>query len=261
MPVRDDYSPGEFCWVDLNAHDMEAAKAFYGQLFGWTAEDSDIQDAPPYACWTLNGQYVSGLGQMSDEMQAEGIPASWNCYIRVDIAEDAQERAVQAGGQVAAPVIEIPNALRMSFLVDPTGALFATWQPIGRQGAQLWGDPGTPCWCELSTRDIESAKGFYEAFAGWTCSQCPEVPGSYYMCSAGETIVSGLLQMTEEWGDLPPRWSVYFRVSDVDASCAVCTELGGTVCVPPFDTPIGRIAGCADAQGAFFYLIRLTEAE
>jgi len=36
MVHLDDAAPGQFCWVDLAASDAGAAKAFYGELFGWT---------------------------------------------------------------------------------------------------------------------------------------------------------------------------------------------------------------------------------
>ena len=36
MPTRNDFKPGEFCWVDLAAHDLDAAAAWYSELFGWT---------------------------------------------------------------------------------------------------------------------------------------------------------------------------------------------------------------------------------
>ena len=47
--------------------------------------------------------------------------------------------------------------------------------------------------------------------------------------------------------DLPPQvpahWAVYFGASDVDATVAKLTELGGSVVAPPFDVPgVGRMA-------------------
>ena len=44
-----DLKAGAFSWVDLSAHDMNAAKKWYGDLFGWTAVDQDTQGGPPYA--------------------------------------------------------------------------------------------------------------------------------------------------------------------------------------------------------------------
>jgi predicted enzyme related to lactoylglutathione lyase len=33
------YPNGTFCWVDLGTTDAPGAKAFYGGLLGWSAED------------------------------------------------------------------------------------------------------------------------------------------------------------------------------------------------------------------------------
>ncbi len=48
MGKRERYAPGTFCWVDLATTDAEGAKAFYGELFGWEAEDM-----PARACYEL----------------------------------------------------------------------------------------------------------------------------------------------------------------------------------------------------------------
>ena len=38
MSERNEYAPGEFCWVDLSTKDVEGAKNFYGDLLGVEAE-------------------------------------------------------------------------------------------------------------------------------------------------------------------------------------------------------------------------------
>ena len=55
---------------------------------------------------------------------------------------------------------------------------------------------------------------------------------------------------------VPNHWHVYFAVSGADASAAKITELGGSVMVPPFDTPIGKMAVVTDPQGAVFSLFQ-----
>lgn len=258
MPLREQYSQGEFCWVDLNSLEMGSAAQFYGQLFGWDKSDFDTQGGPPYAAWTQGGRLLGGLGQMSDEMKAQGMRPTWNGYIRVDDAAATEQRAVALGAQVIAPTMSVMNAGRMAFLADPTGAVFAIWQPQQQHGAQVWGEDNAPCWCELATRDIEQARAFYESLVGWQCADFPGTPTKYYVAHVSPTqMTGGMMQMTAEWGDMPAHWSVYFQVANVDDSCARCAALGGQVCVPPFDAGVGRIAGCTDPQGAFFYLIKL----
>lgn len=257
MAQRENYEPGEFCWVDLNSHDMHDAKQFYADLFGWQSIDFDTQGGPPYVGFMNSGRNIAGLGEMSAEMKAQGIPPTWNCYVRVEDCASAEALACKLGAQVIAPTMQVFDAGRLAFLADPTGAVFALWEPRQHRGAQAWGDDKTPCWCELATREIEGARAFYEGLFGWRCNEFPGTPSKYYVANVGEAMTGGLLQMTKEWGEMPAHWSVYFHVADVDATVARCNQLGGKICFPPFDAGVGRIAGCNDRQGAFFYLIKL----
>ncbi len=257
MPVREAYQPGEFTWVDLNSHNFQDAKQFYRDLLGWDAVDFDTQGGPPYAGFMWQGRNVAGLGEMSCEMKEQGIPPVWNCYVRVGDAEEVEARARELGAQVIVPTMPVMDAGRLAFFSDPTGAVFAVWEPQRHQGAQAWGDDHTACWCELATRDVEKARAFYEKLFGWRCNEFPGTPSKYYVANVGEAMTGGLMQMTQDWGEMPSHWSVYFHVADVDATVARCIELGGKNCFPPFDAGVGRIAGCTDRQGAFFYLIKL----
>ncbi len=50
---------------------------------------------------------------------------------------------------------------------------------------------------------------------------------------------------------MPPAWSSYVLVDDVDAAARRCTEAGGRVLRPPDDIPdVGRFAVIADRWGA-----------
>ena len=41
MTTRDTpFAPGTPCWVDLLSSDVDKAKIFYGELFGWTSEQA-----------------------------------------------------------------------------------------------------------------------------------------------------------------------------------------------------------------------------
>jgi predicted enzyme related to lactoylglutathione lyase len=49
---------------------------------------------------------------------------------------------------------------------------------------------------------------------------------------------------------VPPHWSVYFAVEDVDAAVAKATSLGATITAEAVDTPYGRLATVVDPVGA-----------
>jgi predicted enzyme related to lactoylglutathione lyase len=61
--------------------------------------------------------------------------------------------------------------------------------------------------------------------------------------------------MTEEWGDIPPHWMIYFGVDDCDAAAARANDSGGRVNHGPFDSSAGRIATVFDPSGAVFSII------
>ena len=39
MANIDKHSAGSFCWIELHTTDQNAAKNFYGALFGWNPQD------------------------------------------------------------------------------------------------------------------------------------------------------------------------------------------------------------------------------
>ena len=78
--------------------------------------------------------------------------------------------------------------------------------------------------------------------------------GEYTLFEADGQMVGGTTP--PQMPGTPNHWHVYFGVADADATVAKATELGGSVLVPPFDTPVGRMAVIADPQGAVFSIIQ-----
>ncbi len=115
------------------------------------------------------------------------------------------------------------------------------------------------CWHELLTRDIETARTFYNQLFGWEFSDYKSAWSKYYVVQQGEEENSGMLQMDERWGDMPPRWMTYFAVRSVDITVDQVRQLGGFVHVHPYDIPEGRFAMVGDAQGAVFDLVEMSE--
>ncbi|MDQ4041464.1 MAG: VOC family protein, partial [Actinomycetota bacterium] len=59
MGTRTEYAPGLFSWVDLTNNDPEGAKAFYGGLFGWDFEDTEIPGGGFYTMAKVGGERVA----------------------------------------------------------------------------------------------------------------------------------------------------------------------------------------------------------
>jgi hypothetical protein len=250
------YEQGVFCWVDLSAHDMEAAKRWYGELFGWDMVGSGGD--MPYAMAIGGGKMIAGVGQMSDDMKSQGIPPAWNSYAWVEDCAKVEAAARAAGATVIAPTMQVGEFGSMAFLQDPGGAVVGLWQPGSHRGAQQINTPNSLCWNELMTRDLDGAKAFYAKVLGWTYTSVPMGDFDYTMAKVGERDNAGIMPMQgKEWEGVPPHWMVYFAVADTDAICAKVGATGGKVCVPPTDIPIGRFAVVEDPQGAVFSVIAL----
>lgn len=260
MAVRNEYEQGEFSWTDLMSHDMESASVFYRELFGWTCETQPTHGGPPYGMFRMNDHDVAGIGQMSDEMKAQGVPPVWNSYVNVEDVEATAANAKEAGAEITVPPMKVMEVGSLAYFKDPTGATVGLWQRGSHCGAGIVSEPGALCWNELVTRDPDRARAFYSQVFGWTYEVHETGPSGYRIIktAASGKLNGGVWKMDDDWGDAPPLWMVYFAVADADASTARLKELGGSVSAPPFDTSVGKIAVVADPQGAMFSLIQLS---
>ena len=257
MPVRTSYVQGTPNWVDLQTTDQNAAKAFYAGLFGWTYDDQPMPEGAVYSMAKLGEENVAAIAPQSPELVAAGAPPMWNTYLAVDSVDDAAAKVGAAGGQVAMAPFDVMDAGRMAFVLDPSGAAVAFWQAGLHIGASLVNEPGTITWNELITTDPSTAAAFYEQVLGLTTSVMDMGDGEYTMFEAGGEQVGGTTE--PQMPGVPNHWRVYFAVAGADASAAKVTELGGSVLVEPFDTPVGRIAVVRDPQGTTFSIIQLAD--
>lgn len=241
---------GTPCWFDLMSPDVKAAAAFYQRLFGWTYDVS----GPEYGHYHLaqvEGRPAAGIGQKPENSE---MPSAWTVYLAADDAAAMADRAVRAGGRLLMGPMEVPAMGHLAIVQDPGGAAFGLWQPLGHHGAGIAHEPGTMGWCEANVPDAEQARRFYEELMGASTRRlsAEEIPTTYYVLSKDGTDVGGILEMTEAWAGVPPHWMAYFEVEDADRTTEAAREAGGTVSVPPFDTPYGRIAVLTDPFGAVF---------
>ncbi len=258
MPNVDSYAPGTPSWIDLGSPDIDAAVAFYGGLFGWTAtEAGPVEETGGYRMFELGGRLVAGIGPQ----QAPG-PPYWTTYVAVADADATAAKVVDAGGTVIVPAMDVMTAGRMAVFADPEGTVFSVWQAGDHHGAQVVNEPGSLTWNELTCRQPDQAKAFYGAVFDWTANDTDQGGGmTYTEWQLGGKPVGGMMVMTgDEWPGpdvLPSHWMVYFAVADTDVTAARCSELGGQVPVPPTDIPPGRFAVLNDPQGAHFSIIKM----
>jgi predicted enzyme related to lactoylglutathione lyase len=120
--VRDEH--GSFSWPELLTKDTDRAKAFYGDVFGWTADDMPMPDGRVYTMFKLGETNVGGLFPPP----AEDIPPTWMVYFDVADCEGTVATAKASGAQeLQAPKV-IEGMGTFAVLLDPTKAVFAVFQ-------------------------------------------------------------------------------------------------------------------------------------
>lgn len=258
MPERNGYPHGVPSWVDLGTTDVAAAQAFYTGLFDWEAADIPTgQDGMSYTLFTKHGKVVAGCGPVPSTMPQV---AFWNSYVNVDDVDAAVAAADAAGATVLMPAMDVMDQGRMALILDPTGAAIGFWQPGAHRGAQVVNEHGALVWNELMTDDIDGARAFYASVLGWEEDTSQMDGGPVYTSfKVGGRDIAGMMQKTPDM-QFPNYWNVYFAVDDVDAAFTRVQELGGNG-MPPFDTPVGRMAVVFDPQGANFSIITMTDMD
>lgn len=244
---------GTFCWMDIYLPDPDRGKAFYGDLFGWDWTDTPMGDSGMiYTVFSLDGKSVGAMGPAMPGMLPEGVPPHWFSYLAVDDLDATAELARSLGATFMMGPADVGTG-RVALMQDSAGASAFLWQALEFGGAEIIRSPGSLAWNEVYTRDLATSKSFYTSLFNWSWSSMP-IPqgGDYHLASIGEFPVCGMLEMDENWGEIPPHWMVYIQVEDADAAAAKVTSLGGDVCVPVTDIMVGRFAVVNDDQKGTF---------
>ena len=107
---------GRMDYIEFPATDVQGAKAFYQEVFGWEFTDY----GPDYTSFH-DGRLAGGFRRM-DEVSPGGVLV---VLYAVDL-EGARERVVEAGGAVTREIFSFPGGRRFHF-TDPGGNEVAVW--------------------------------------------------------------------------------------------------------------------------------------
>jgi predicted enzyme related to lactoylglutathione lyase len=134
---------GSLNFNGLNTRNPEAARSFYGSVFGWTT----LSLPGGTEMWTLPGygdhleesnpdlrkqvaeaggpagfeDVVASINPIADDQP--DTPAHWSVTFAVDDADEIASKATELGGKVLAPPFDAPW-VRMTVIADPQGATF-----------------------------------------------------------------------------------------------------------------------------------------
>ena len=258
MPSIDFHLAGSFCWADIVTPHFEEAKRFYTSVFGWETRQESTDHQRLAATFLKSGKEVCGLCHMDKTRSQIGIPSHWVSALAVENAEEVSRRVEAADGTILQSPHDMYIGARKVLVQDPTGAVFALWQPKKHIGAALWNEPNTLCWNELYSNNIERSNTFYHQLFGWKYEKSAGAAGQdYYEFFLGDRAVGGMMEIQKEWGNMPPCWSVYFAVENIKLSIEKSQMMGGKVEGKPMEIEnVGEFAVIVDPQGAFFSIIQ-----
>jgi len=114
---------GTVVWHELITTDVDAAWAFYSELFGWQKTSSlDMGPAGVYQMYGLPSLELGGIYRKTDDMPG---PPQWLYYVHVPDLDKAVAAVKTNGGSVFVDPMDIPGGGRIAMCMDPQGAPFA----------------------------------------------------------------------------------------------------------------------------------------
>jgi uncharacterized protein len=111
---------GSLTWNEHLSWDYNAARDFYGAVFGYGFQD---MSGFHYAMLTVGGREVGGIGRYPEATPA-GTPAAWTTYFAVENTDAAVATAVELGGGIVQPLRDSPYG-RIGVVTDNQGAVFS----------------------------------------------------------------------------------------------------------------------------------------
>lgn len=109
--------PGMVCWCELRSQDPKGSAAFYTRLMGYKT-----RKIPHYTMLQHEGKDIAGLVQDKER-------TGWLFYFLVENVKSSADEAVKLGGIQRHPPTSVPGWGSMAVVEEPTGAVFALWEP------------------------------------------------------------------------------------------------------------------------------------
>ncbi|WP_183095378.1 VOC family protein, partial [Nocardioides stalactiti] len=114
--------PGAYAWNELHSHDLDKAKAFYTEVFGYEYDDMSGPEFT-YLIFKLAGAEAGVGGMGTAAMLPEGVPSVWLTWFAVDSCDAAVARVEELGGSLVMALGDSPFG-RMAVVSGAQGETF-----------------------------------------------------------------------------------------------------------------------------------------
>ncbi|GGT15213.1 VOC family protein [Streptomyces purpureus] len=255
MAVQPDGKP---CWADAMFTDVEGAKAFYGDVLGWTFGEA-ASEFGSYTQAYRDGKAVAAVVPPMPGQDGEESRSAWCLYLASSDVAATARKIRDNGGTLLMEPMQVGDFGSMCLAQDPGGVVFGVWQGGTHEGFEKMGETGSYVWSEIFTRTPQESDTFFPAVFGYGVKTmaAPDVPEmDYKLYTLDDNPELGRMLMTGDFPpDVPSYIQVYFAVDDCDAAVAKAQTRGGQLVFGPMGSPFGRFAAIVDPQGAVFAVI------
>ena len=240
-----------FIWADLSTFDIQAAKQFYSQSFGWNHQEL----GESYVLCSTDKHPAAGLYTMPEKFQRIGMPSFWMSYIHVQDIQQIVRAAEEHGAKVEIKPQAAPGGGQIALIRDPAGAGFTCYEGDNLGGRDSAGNFGRMVWNELHVSDLSRVESFYTHVFGWAVRATNDADRyEIYASSSAPKPIAGIQVTSNEIKGDKEYWGVYFSVSNLSTASKLIEQSGGKIVA---EQPLGSLPAVLayDPQGAAFYVV------
>jgi len=242
--------PGKFIWFDLVTGDPQAARVFYGKVFGWSFQA--VPGGKDYAVIAANGRPIGGIFQPAASGDRP-VGTRWLSFVSVGDMEAILGKLAGLGFVQLLPATSVPGRGVQAVLRDPQGAILGLLQSASGDPPDEPVGPGEFFWVDLYARDAAAAAAAYEQ-VGYAIFPAAEDEGDRVLLAAGGYARAGITPLPSEGRE--PGWLPYVQVENVAATIAAAEAAGGQVLLPPDPEVLaGNVAVIGDPLGGVIGVI------
>lgn len=231
---------GKFVWHDLLTDDMEEARKFYGDVFGWRFETKR-----DYTQIFNQQELIAGMMQVTPTKDQKA-KAVWLPSISVANIDKSVRYLTDNKGQVLKGPLNMKERGKGVLVSDPHGAHVVLLRAKNGDPKDKTPQIGDWLWNELWTNKPEESYTFYRNM-GWYDSY--EMRDKYRILKKNNKWRAGIRDIEKD--DFKARWVPTIRVSDLKETMSKVKSAGGEVLVTPHEELVnGNVALIVDNCGA-----------
>lgn len=125
---------GRVVHFEIHVDDMDRAKKFYEEVFGWSFEDySEFAGMPYFGAVTGADNELGINGALMQRQSSPPEPGvalnGYACTMGVEDYDAIEAKILKLGGKVAMPKYALPGMAWQGYYIDTEGNIFGVHQP------------------------------------------------------------------------------------------------------------------------------------